>query len=1020
MSRAFSSHGPLVQSVALRYVFAFAVTATTVAARLSIIPWVGNRAILILFVIPITLAAWVGGSGPGLLATVMAATAASFYLLEPTGSFAVRHLADIAQLATLAGAGAMITFLIANLRLERRRTAESLAALERATEHRERLAAIVGCSNDAIIGKDLDGVITSWNRGAERLFGYTEAEAVGQSIQLIIPLESLADEASMFTHIRRGESASRVRTKRRCKDGRTINVSVTLSPIRNRQGQLVGAANITHDITDQIRAEEQLRFQESILRETGHIAKVGGWHFDARTGEGYWTEEVARIHDLPPGAPISMAQGLSYYSGEDRLRIEAAIRAAIEEGKPYDLELQITTAANRQKWVRTIGHALAENGQVVCVRGSFQDITERKQMELALRESEQRFATAFRASPAAIAISRRSDRTLMEVNDSFLRLFGCTHDEIIGHTLAELGLLDGATIDLLRRQLDATGEARDVEVTVRTRAGAARHVSASVKVITLGGEACALSLLFDVTARREAEHSLRASEERFRQVVESISEVFWMTTLEGREMLYISPGFERIWGRSCESLYAQPESWIESIHPADRPRVVEAAATKQAAGTFDETYRIQRPDGTVRWIHDRAFPIADEHGRVHRIVGVAEDITDRKTLESQFLRSQRIEAIGTLSSGIAHDLNNILAPALMLGPALRSKLTSPDDLALLDIVERGALRGASIIRQLLTFSRGIEGQRGLVNARHLLREMAGIMRETFPRDITVAEHAPADLWPVTGDATQLHQVLMNLTVNARDAMPNGGKLTLTAENTLLEAGGFTVHVKGKPGPYVLLTVADTGAGIPQGDLDRIFEPFYTTKDVGKGTGLGLSTVLGIVKSHEGFVTVYSELGRGSVFKVYLPAAPQATETTASAPDSIPRGRGELVLVVDDEAAIRLTLQRLLEMHGYEVAVAANGNEGVATFLAQRERVQALITDIMMPEMNGVVLIRALRALEPNLKVIAMSGLQDTVRRDELSQLGVTEILSKPALPRHILEALHRQLAPPAASVPPSS
>ncbi len=346
---------------------------------------------------------------------------------------------------------------------------------------------------------------------------------------------------------------------------------------------------------------------------------------------------------------------------------------------------------------------------------------------------------------------------------------------------------------------------------------------------------------------------------------------------------------------------------------------------------------------------------------------------------------------------------------LLIAPLLKEKLPDPQSVELLTIIEQGAQRGANIIRQLLTFSRGIVGERGPVQLRHLLKDMTMIIRETFPREITVEEKIPADLWPISADATQIHQALMNLCVNARDAMPNGGKITLAAESVILDQAATAGHPPAKPGPYVRLTISDTGEGISPENLGRIFEPFFTTKEIKKGTGLGLSTVLGIVQSHGGFV-VYSEVGRGTSFHVQLPAIPAATGTVAGATAQSRGGERELILIVDDEASIRRALSLALEKNNYRVLIAADGREAVLLFRANRSSVRLVLTDIMMPGMSGTTLIRLLRAQEPQLRVIAMSGLHDEGRRAELTALGVTHILVKPCGTDDILKAVHDELA----------
>lgn len=390
--------------------------------------------------------------------------------------------------------------------------------------------------------------------------------------------------------------------------------------------------------------------------------------------------------------------------------------------------------------------------------------------------------------------------------------------------------------------------------------------------------------------------------------------------------------------------------------------------------------------------------------------GVMVDVTERKLLEEKLRRGQRMEAIGTLASGIAHDLNNILTPITMGSGLLMDSLAVPHDRELMKIIQTSAERGANIIRQLLTFSRGITGARAAVQLHHLLAEMLGIMHETFPRNITLENHADSDLLPVMGDATQLHQVIMNLCVNARDAMPEGGILKLAARTVELGDDAVRAHPAAKPGPHVAITVADTGEGIPQEIIERIFDPFFTTKAVGKGTGLGLSTVSGIVRSHAGIVTVESAPGKGTTFTVYLPVAARAASNVTASANALPRERGQLILVVDDEETIRQTTQRLLEQHGYKVVTAGNGTEAIAMFQQHRAGVKLVLTDLMMPMMDGSKLIRALRDMDPKLRVIATSGLTSQEKHAELITAGVDCFLMKPCNPRELLEAIARQLA----------
>jgi PAS domain S-box-containing protein len=500
------------------------------------------------------------------------------------------------------------------------------------------------------------------------------------------------------------------------------------------------------------------------------------------------------------------------------------------------------------------------------------------------------------------------------------------------------------------------------------------------------------------------------SEERFRQLAENIHEVFWITDSGKKHISYVSPAYEGIWGRTCASLYEAPDTWLGSIRPEDRERVRQAVLTKQTQGAYDEEYRILRPDGTERWIRDRAFPVRGANGSVIRCVGVAEDITESKRLQEQFYRGQRMEAIGTLAGGIAHDLNNILAPILMAPALLREYARSDQERRLLDLIEQSAQRGSHVVRQLLTFSRGSGGERMSVELFPLLNEMIAIMRETFPREIVIKESASRNLQSVVGDPTQLLQVIMNLCVNARDAMPEGGVLAVEARNVDLSAAELLTHSPAKPGPYVALSVTDSGEGIAPANLERIFDPFFTTKAPTKGTGLGLSTVLGIIRSHHGFVSVTSSLGRGTKFSIYLPAAPKAVGVAEQLPaDAPPRGQGELILVVDDEEPICTATRLLLENHGYRVVTANEGAAALASFVENRGDVRLVLTDLMMPIMGGVTLIRALHLLDPDVKVLATSGLTDKENHLKIEDLGIDGIIEKPCDPNELLRTIREHL-----------
>jgi PAS domain S-box-containing protein len=507
----------------------------------------------------------------------------------------------------------------------------------------------------------------------------------------------------------------------------------------------------------------------------------------------------------------------------------------------------------------------------------------------------------------------------------------------------------------------------------------------------------------DLSERRRNEEKLREQAALLDQASEAI-----LVKDMAHRIIYWNQGAERIYGWTAEE--ALGRSARELLH-RDLAKHDEALATLLERGDWQgEMTKRTKADRditvAVRW-----SLVRDAQGRPKSILAINNDITEKKRLEAQFLRAQRMEGIGTLAGGIAHDLNNVLAPILMSVQVLKLKLSDPDDQDLLDTLESSSRRGAALVKQVLGFARGVEGQRIVVNPVHLMRELIQILRDTFPKNIEIKFTPPRGLWTINGDPTQLHQVLLNLCVNARDAMPDGGSLTVSMENLVIDETYAGMNPDAQPGPFVMIKVADTGGGIPPDIRNKVFEPFFTTKEIGKGTGLGLSTVIAIVKSHGGFINLYSELGKGTRFKVYLPA-----NTTAAAADQVaveqtglPHGRGELVLVVDDEEAIRKIAQRTLERFGYRVLLASHGAEAVALYAPRQHEIAAVLTDMAMPIMDGPALILALRSLKPGVKIIASSGLMANSAVAKAVDADVQHFVPKPYTAEALLKTLHEIL-----------
>jgi PAS domain S-box-containing protein len=487
-----------------------------------------------------------------------------------------------------------------------------------------------------------------------------------------------------------------------------------------------------------------------------------------------------------------------------------------------------------------------------------------------------------------------------------------------------------------------------------------------------------------------------------------------------------------LWNRGAELLFGW--SAPEALGRNAKDILAPAASREKIAAVEQELQKKGHWLGEMDYVtksgkhligQARATLVRDAAGAPQSILVLITDITEQKLLEAQFLRAQRLEAVGTLASGIAHDLNNILAPILMAVPILREPQTPEAMVPTLDLVESSALRAADVVRQLLTFSRGLGGERIPLHLKHLLRDLRNIARETFPKNIRFTSQAAPDLWLLVADPTQLHQLLLNLCINARDAMPRGGTLAVTAANFSVDDQFANMVTGAHPGAYVQLQVQDTGTGIAPGNLDKIFDPFFTTKEVGRGTGLGLATVQKVVIGHGGFLRVRSQMGTGTTFEVYLPAAPHAVALAESAaPPPALAGQGELILLVEDEEHIQETIQATLLRHGYRAVVAGNGIEAIDIFSQRRKEIKAVLTDLMMPVMDGLALVRVLAKVAPGLPVVVSTGFGNDPDQEEnleeLRRLGVSTFLTKPYTSDQLLHALHGALNQPGLMNTPNS
>lgn len=508
----------------------------------------------------------------------------------------------------------------------------------------------------------------------------------------------------------------------------------------------------------------------------------------------------------------------------------------------------------------------------------------------------------------------------------------------------------------------------------------------------------------DITERKIAEQHIREQAE----LIDKAREAIYLRDLDDK-IFYWNKAAERIFGYSKDEVFGRKITDLK-FQGGNLEKFYEAKDILLREGEWTGEFHIINRSGQELDLQASWALVCDDQGAAKSILCIDIDVTEQRALEKQFFRTQRQESMGTLAGGIAHDLNNVLAPILMSVELLQSKPLDPDTRRLIGVLETSAQHGAGLVRQVLAFSRGTDGERTDIQPKHVIQEVIKLLSETLPRSITLETALPDDLHTVPSNSTELGQVLMNLCVNARDAMPDGGRILIKASNAHLEPDRVHVYPWARPGPCVLISVADNGSGIPAEIIDRIFDPFFTTKKLSKGTGLGLSTVLGIIKSHHGILQVHSKPRIGTEFQIFLPAATTSKRSKAEVTNAAPalRGQNETILIIDDEEPVRTVARAILETYGYTVIEAEDGRVGLALFEKEHAHITAVFTDMMMPAMQGPEVIRSLRKIDPDVGIVAMSGMLNE-SPDVHEDAGRLTLLKKPMTANQLLQALQRVL-----------
>jgi len=900
-----------------------------------------------------------------------------------------------------------------------------------------RLASIVASTDDAIITSSPDGTVLSWNPGAERVYGHGSVEMLGHPLERIVPVEQHAELRSVLLRAQSGENIEPYESVRILRDGTPVEVLIRVFPIRDREGRVSAISWIHHVITERKAAERRRQLhgamlqilvdtasiEEAAYRLIDSVCQAFGW----KGGGGLWLlderDQVLRLaaatfdNDHRLAAYGEFSRQLTFkpgsgLPGEAWVQGEPVWISDFDQQRRYprcmlagELGLHSAIALPLKVGDRTIGvldffaeriaHPTPDDlAAMASVASQFALFIDRKLTEL----KREQLAAILEASTDFVSLSDPQG-TLLYLNSAGRQMLGISADEVGQLNLRQCvpawvsDLLRARAIPSAVREGAWAGDAaiwnrRGFEIAVSMLLLAHRNPSGDVEFFSMIGR--------DITEQKQNRESLLLHNRAMGATSEGI--VITGPADDDTPILYANDAFlkltgyelSQVLGRNCRFLQG-PESDLETIATMRQCIEREEACTVELLN--------YRADGTQFWNLVSITPVRDGEGRVTHFVGTQRDVTERKRMEAQLRQTQKMEAIGSLAGGIAHDFNNMLTVILGYGEMARETLpTDSTTHDLLDEIISAAQRAATLTGQLLAFSRRQVIAPQQVNVNEILADLQRLLRPLISESIVIDQQLADGLWQVRVDPSQFEQIVMNLVINARDAMPTGGNLLIATENRSVseELAGSSADLK--TGEYVVLTVGDTGSGMSREVLGRIFEPFFTTKPKGKGTGMGLATVYGIVKQSGGHITVVSQEGVGTTFQVYLPrslaAAPGADRATAES--LVQRRRGsETVLLVEDEKPVREFARQVLTENGYRVLEASRGDAALSLMKETTEPVQALVTDVVMPGIDGRRLAETLWQSHPNLKVLYLSGYSDEIMSDESVLTPHSAFLQKP-------------------------